>query len=164
MNLLFIDGQEYQAAIDRASNENPVDANRKCPLLPEHPPYIFYTSGSTGKPKGVLVPHEGLMNYVFWGIREYGAERGSGSPVHSSVAFDLTLTSIFPALLAGKPVVLAGGELNDVETLSDVLLTRGDFGHIKLTPSHMEVLNANMSPHEMKGRARNQADQRIWSD
>src|SRR5258708_32369760 len=28
-----------------------------------------------------------------------------------------------------------------------------DLAHIKLTPSNMEVLNANMSPHEMKGRA-----------
>src|SRR5258708_31789335 len=28
-----------------------------------------------------------------------------------------------------------------------------DLAHIKLTPSHMEVLNANMSPREMKGRA-----------
>jgi len=153
MNLLFVDGPEYRAAIDRASNENPVDADRKCPLLPGHPPYVFYTSGSTGRPKGVLVPHAGLMNYVLWGIREYGAERGSGSPVHSSIAFDLTLTSIFPVLLAGRPVVLAVGERNDVETLSDVLLARGDFGPIKLTPSHMEVLNANMAPHELKGRA-----------
>ena len=117
---------------------------------------MIYTSGSTGAPKGVLVSHRGLINYLLWSIREYGVQRGNGSPVHSSIAFDLTVTSIFPALLSGKPVVLAAGAQNDVENLGDVLLFRDSLSLVKLTPAHVEVLNSSLSAPQtqFKDRAR----------
>ena len=33
--------------------------------------YVIYTSGSTGQPKGVTIPHQGLLNLVFWHQRTF---------------------------------------------------------------------------------------------
>lgn len=67
--------------------------------------YVMYTSGSTGQPKGVMVTRSGLANYLSWCIDAYGIEDGSGAPVHSSVAFDLTITSLYGPL-DGRTVFL----------------------------------------------------------
>src|SRR5260370_24506433 len=64
----------------------------------------MYTSGSTGTPKGVQVTHGGLVNYVQWAAGAYGLEGGRGAPLHSSPAFDLTLTSVLVPLVAGSAV------------------------------------------------------------
>ncbi|HVH12051.1 MAG TPA: AMP-binding protein, partial [Longimicrobium sp.] len=71
----------------------------------DHLAYVIYTSGSTGRPKGVAMHHRGVSNYIHWGIRYYGADRGNGAPVFSSMAVDLTVTNLLP-LFAGRPVHL----------------------------------------------------------
>src|SRR5205085_4698642 len=63
--------------------------------------YVIYTSGSTGQPKGVAVTHRGLANYLQWAVNTYGVSRSTISALHSSLSFDLTVTSIYPALLTG---------------------------------------------------------------
>ncbi|WP_257450671.1 non-ribosomal peptide synthase/polyketide synthase, partial [Archangium lipolyticum] len=75
-------------------------------VLADHLAYVIYTSGSTGRPKGVLVEHRGVLNYLTWALEAYAVEGGTGSPVHSSVSFDLTVTSLLAPLAAGRPVVL----------------------------------------------------------
>jgi amino acid adenylation domain-containing protein/non-ribosomal peptide synthase protein (TIGR01720 family) len=45
-----------------ASDQDPTDADRMAPLLPQHPAYVIYTSGSTGRPKGVVVAHRSVVN------------------------------------------------------------------------------------------------------
>jgi non-ribosomal peptide synthetase component F len=67
--------------------------------------YIIYTSGSTGKPKGTMIVHQGLVNYLSWCIKAYAVADGVGSPVHSSIGFDATITSLFSPLLVGQRVV-----------------------------------------------------------
>ena len=67
--------------------------------------YVIYTSGSTGRPKGVAVTHGGLANYVVWAADRYLMEGGGGAPVHSSLAFDLTVTSVVVPLVSRR----AGG-------------------------------------------------------
>ena len=57
--------------------------------------YVIYTSGSTGKPKGAMIHHHGLSNYIAWSTRAYAIAQGQGAPVHSSIAFDLTVTGAF---------------------------------------------------------------------
>jgi amino acid adenylation domain-containing protein len=148
-----LDAPELQAALDQMSSRNPTDADRTSALLPHHPAYVIYTSGSTGVPKGVVVSHEGLLNYLQWSIREYGLEYGNGSLVHSSISFDLTVTGIYPVLLAGKTVILTP-EQNDVEYLSGVLHSQNDLSLVKLTPAHLEVLNNSLDGGSMKHRAR----------
>ncbi|MER7001390.1 condensation domain-containing protein, partial [Streptomyces sp. NPDC000410] len=73
--------------------------------------YVIYTSGSTGLPKGVAVTHGGLANYVVWGVGAYGVGgaggaggAGGGAVLHSSLAFDLTVTSVLLPLVSGSRV------------------------------------------------------------
>jgi len=101
--------------------------------------YLIYTSGSTGVPKGVLVPHGGLMRYLTWAFDAYRAELGGGVPLHASMSFDMAMTSLYLPLMAGKTVTLVP-EDDVIEGLSKVLETPGDFSLVKLTPSHLKVL------------------------
>ncbi|HEX6040790.1 condensation domain-containing protein, partial [Longimicrobium sp.] len=100
--------------------------------------YVIYTSGSTGRPKGVAMHHRGVVNYIEWGIRFYGADRGNGSPVFSSMAVDLTITNLL-ALFAGRPVHFLPEE-NAVAALEEALSEGRGFGAIKITPVHLSLL------------------------
>ena len=104
-------------------------------------------------PKGVVVTHEGLNNYLQWSARNYNASQGSGAPAHSSIGFDLTITSIYPQLLMGRPVIFAPGQ-HDVENLAEILQSSKDLTLVKLTPAHMEMLNNSLTAEQMKQSAR----------
>jgi amino acid adenylation domain-containing protein len=101
--------------------------------------YILYTSGSTGKPKGVQITHGGLSNYLNWALSVYPVHEGGGAPVHSPICFDLTVTSLFLPLLAGRSVTLLP-EGHGIEPLAALLREPGGFSLIKLTPAHLEML------------------------
>lgn len=115
--------------------------------------YVIYTSGSTGAPKGVMITHEGLMNYLSWCQEAYTLDRGIGAPVHSSVSFDLTVTSMYAPLLAGRTVVLAPAELK-IENLTNTLQQQKDFSLLKLTPAHLDVLAYGLRAEQLAERAR----------
>lgn len=106
--------------------------------------YVIYTSGSTGLPKGVAITHRGLSNYLHWALSQYITPQARGAPVHSSIAFDLTVTSLFLPLLAGQPVTLVPTG-TCVADLSTALTQRPDFSFIKLTPAHLGVLAQNLA-------------------
>ncbi|HXB53930.1 MAG TPA: amino acid adenylation domain-containing protein [Vicinamibacteria bacterium] len=122
-------------------------------VMPENLAYLIYTSGSTGRPKGVMLPHRGVVNYLHWAARTYAAPGAKGAPVHSSLAFDLTVTSLFCPLLAGQSVVLLP-EDGDVQALGAALRTGHDFALVKITPAHLELIGHTLSPGEAAGRAR----------
>jgi amino acid adenylation domain-containing protein len=103
--------------------------------------YVIYTSGSTGRPKGVAVEHRHIAAYLAWATRTYPG--GGGSAVHSSLSFDLTITSLFIPLLCGGEVELVG-EDNAVEELARVL-ERGGREMLKLTPAHLRVLGERLA-------------------
>lgn len=112
--------------------------------------YMIYTSGSTGTPKGVLIPHRGLSNYLAWALDTYGVEQGMGSIVSTSLAFDATITSLFPPLLTGRrAILLRDGE--EVEQLSQ-LLRKHRPSLLKITPAHLPLLKQQLSPQELAGR------------
>ena len=73
---------------------------------PDNLAYLIFTSGSTGQPKGVAISQRGLINYLSWCAREYLVPDGRGGLVHTSIGFDLTITSLFAPLLVGQRVVL----------------------------------------------------------
>ncbi|HEX6038685.1 non-ribosomal peptide synthetase, partial [Longimicrobium sp.] len=118
---------------------------------PENLAYIYYTSGSTGRPKGVLMHHYGPVNYFAWAREEYLSAGGSGAPVFSSMAVDLTLANFVP-LFAGQPVELLP-EGPGVEALADVLRRRPGYAMIKITPTHLSLLNQVLSPEDARGSA-----------
>ncbi|MFD0690812.1 non-ribosomal peptide synthetase, partial [Actinomadura fibrosa] len=115
--------------------------------------YVMFTSGSTGRPKGVGVTHEGLANYVRWAAAAYGmADGGSGAPLHSSLAFDLTVTSVLVPLVSGSAVVVSaeGG----AEGLARLVADGGGFGLVKVVPGHLPLLAELLSDDQAVNAAR----------
>jgi non-ribosomal peptide synthetase component F len=65
--------------------------------------------------------------------------------VHSSVAFDLTVTSLFVPLVSGRTMHLDAAWRN-VFDLSGELTRRTGLDLLKLTPSHLSVINHALDP------------------
>jgi amino acid adenylation domain-containing protein/non-ribosomal peptide synthase protein (TIGR01720 family) len=107
--------------------------------------YVIYTSGSTGKPKGAMIEHQGFVNYLTWCKQVYPLDIGQGSPVHSSISFDLTITSLYTPLISGKTVVLLSEE-KGVQALGDDLKVEDDYSLIKITPAHLQMLGQDTLP------------------
>ncbi|MEO6809941.1 MAG: amino acid adenylation domain-containing protein [Isosphaeraceae bacterium] len=115
--------------------------------------YIIYTSGSTGRPKGAMIAHRGLSNYLAYAAKTYAVRSGCGAPVHSSISFDLTVTSVLAPLIVGGRVDLLP-EGPGVEELADSLRQGSDYSLVKLTPAHLELLGQSLRPHEAAGGTR----------
>ncbi|MEU3416032.1 amino acid adenylation domain-containing protein [Streptomyces sp. NPDC006658] len=111
---------------------------------PDNLAYLIYTSGSTGEPKGVMVTHRNVVNYVRWSARTYLGE-GAGTALYSSVAFDLPVTSLFPALLTGAAVTLTPDDGTPGLDGLVRLLDRNSFDLLKLTPTHLGPLGRELS-------------------
>ncbi|MHB8595765.1 MAG: amino acid adenylation domain-containing protein [Ktedonobacteraceae bacterium] len=137
--------------ITQASRDNPINQ-----VTPENLSYILYTSGSTGKPKGVMVPHRGLVNYLYWCIHEYAIAEGQGTITYSSISFDFPITSLFAPLLAGRQVRLIpeNGGTQSLEALGEALNTKEYFSLIKITPTHLEALGQMIAPAQVNKQTR----------
>lgn len=118
---------------------------------PDSLAYIIYTSGSTGQPKGAMLTHRGVVNYLTWCQQAYPVAAGQGSPVHSSISFDLTVTSLFAPLVSGQCVHLLPEDVG-VELLADALRQNDDYSLIKITPAHLELLSQQLDPAEAAGK------------
>nr|WP_283844020.1 amino acid adenylation domain-containing protein [Kitasatospora humi] len=121
-------------------------------LLPDQLAYVIYTSGSTGRPKGVAVTHGGLANYVRWAVDAYGMDGGGGAPLHSSLSFDLTVTSVVVPLVSGSAVVVSA--VGGAEGLAELLAGRGGFGLVKAVPGHLPLLAELVSDEAVAGSTR----------
>jgi amino acid adenylation domain-containing protein len=126
--------------------------NLSSKVTAENLAYVMYTSGSTGKPKGVMIPQKGLVNYLSWATEAYKVASGRGAPVHSSIGFDLTITSLFAPLLVGQRVVLLP-EDRSIQALTDLVRNEKHFSLIKITPAHLEVLSQQLKPEQAAGCA-----------
>ena len=100
--------------------------------------YLIYTSGSTGNPKGVRVLHSSLVNYIWWAQSVYLRGDRLDFPLYSSLAFDLTVTSIFTPLITGNRVLIYLGDRR--ESIVQRILNDGKAGVVKLTPSHLSLI------------------------
>lgn len=126
--------------INRESRKNPSPV-----ATADHLIYVIYTSGSTGIPKGTLITHSGLNNYVIWALRGYPAASGTGSPFHTSMSFDLTLTNIYPSLLAGRAVEIIPEKPEGVTGIVNALLRKPNYSLIKLTPAHCQLVGDELA-------------------
>jgi amino acid adenylation domain-containing protein len=100
--------------------------------------YVLYTSGSTGRPKGVQIEHGSLLNYLHWGVEEFGVDATTRLPLLTSMSFDVSGTSIFLPLVTGGTVVLVQDQPTHL-TLRRLLEESGAT-MLNLTPSHLELI------------------------
>ncbi|MBD0255166.1 MAG: amino acid adenylation domain-containing protein [Cytophagales bacterium] len=105
--------------------------------------YVLYTSGSTGNPKGCQIEHRNLMNYVNWANQYYfGAGPAGNFGLYTSLSFDLTVTSIYCSLLRGKKLYVYNQEEEVIDVLKHSFGGNGGIDAIKLTPAHINLLEA----------------------
>lgn len=131
---VLLDGRLPQAGGDAAGRPE---------AAPDRLAYVIYTSGSTGRPKGVMVTHGGLSHYLGWARTAYPLPLGEGAVLHSSLGFDLTVTSLFLPLLSGATVELVPEE-EGLEGLAGHLASGRGGGLLKVTPSHLEMLAGSL--------------------
>jgi amino acid adenylation domain-containing protein len=104
--------------------------------------YVVFTSGSTGEPKGVMIEHRSLVNYVSWCADVVGPA-GYGTPLIASLGFDLALTSLWPQLARGGPVLVCGGVWDQKVIFG---WQREPFSYAKVTPSMMRFFERTARP------------------
>ncbi|WP_435602549.1 amino acid adenylation domain-containing protein [Streptomyces sp. bgisy130] len=140
---VLLDDPAVTQALSRAAETDLGDGERISPLRPAHPAYVIYTSGSTGVPKAVMIEHRALADYLGWSRQTYPSARGT-SLWHSSVSFDMTVTSLWVPLVSGGRVL--AGPLEE-----DAFGGAPECTFLKATPSHLpllDVLPAGFSPTE----------------
>ncbi|MCA1612825.1 MAG: amino acid adenylation domain-containing protein [Acidobacteria bacterium] len=139
---LTADLPETSARVVAVDDETWAGAEDAAGLADEATPqdlaYVIYTSGSTGVPKGVRIQHRSLVNYVWWAASVYLRGESLDCALYSSLAFDLTVTSIFMPLITGNAVVVY--DRQDAETPLAEILKDGRVGVLKLTPSHLSLI------------------------
>ncbi|WP_410586694.1 amino acid adenylation domain-containing protein [Amycolatopsis sp. lyj-23] len=108
------------------------DAPLAVPIHRESLAYLIFTSGTTGRPKAAAITHRGLTTYLHWCGRRYPS-LAVAAPLYSSLAFDLTVTSLFGPLVAGGSVYVA-------DVLHGEAVSAAGPRFLKATPSHLPLL------------------------
>ncbi|HET8938445.1 MAG TPA: amino acid adenylation domain-containing protein, partial [Polyangiales bacterium] len=131
--------------VDRDLLKEQLDSLRPLARHDDQLAYCIYTSGSTGRPKGVELTQAGFRNYVRWALDAYQIAALDVSALHSSIAFDLTVTSLWLPLCAGKRVALVPEKDDALAALASLVCELDDNGArslLKITPSHALALTA----------------------
>ncbi|MGM0888643.1 MAG: amino acid adenylation domain-containing protein [Bacillota bacterium] len=144
---LFFTDQEATLHFEGHSYNLYKEWNQLVQFDPSHPSigdagdvaYMIYTSGSTGQPKGVMIEHRSLVNYISSAKVNYTDSFDDHFALYSSIAFDLTVTSIYTPLLIGSSIVIYRQEDQPGFLLEHILLDK-KAKVIKLTPAHMALL------------------------
>lgn len=133
--------EKYQHGMD-AVNAHSAETLR-LPVSSSALAYVIYTSGSTGKPKGVMVEHRSVLNYITWAHAYYndGTAGDVQFGLFTSLSFDLTVTSIYMSLLTGGTLRIFDPAAELMDVLKSYLHDQGTENFIKLTPSHIRLID-----------------------
>jgi amino acid adenylation domain-containing protein len=131
VRVILMDGEDWQ----RAATEGQLYSSSS--MTSADAAYVIYTSGSTGQPKGVKISQRALVNYLSWCKDVYVKNEEASFALYSSLAFDLTVTSIFTPLVTGNRLIIYGraDRFPVYSILQDNLVDV-----LKLTPSHLELI------------------------
>ncbi|MEV1049531.1 condensation domain-containing protein, partial [Streptomyces sp. NPDC049916] len=134
-----LDDPAVAAALRDLPETDPADADRRAPLLVEHPAYVIYTSGSTGRPKGTIVTHTGLSALAVSGGERADVDRDSRVLQLTSPSFDVSVFEFLTAFHAGAVLVMPGPGRLVGEELAGVLAGAG-VTHAFVPPSVLATL------------------------
>jgi amino acid adenylation domain-containing protein len=112
VSAVHLDSPDVVAALAGYSEENVVDAERRAPLLAEHPAYVIYTSGSTGRPKGVVVTHHNVVRLFRQTQRQFEFGPADVWTLFHSIAFDFSVWELWGSLLHGGRLVVVPYEVS----------------------------------------------------
>lgn len=122
-----------------------VRENPETSVAPNHLAYVIYTSGSTAEPKGVMIEHRNVVNNVNLIIERYSLSEHDTVLSMPSLAFDASVSKLFPILTLGGAVVLPEQhEVIDLERLLE-LIHRYKIPYFATTPSLLRMFN-EMNP------------------
>ena len=121
-------------------------SNLAIEVRPDNLAYAIYTSGSTGTPKGVLIPHQGLLNLVFWHQRAFHVTAHDRATQLASLAFDAAVWEIWPYLSIGARLYLVQPEIvSSPRQLQDWLLAQAITITFVPTPIAEQLLDLEWS-------------------
>ncbi len=131
-------------------------------VSPESRLYVIFTSGSTGTPKGVMVCHNSMVNLASFHRSLFEDSPGDRMSQVASIGFDATGFEIWPALLSGASLVIAG----DLERTDPAAMKRWLIeNHISVTfqPTMMaeKLLDMDWREPDLKLRAMRTAGDRL---
>lgn len=129
-NSIVIDYEDLNFESKHSYNEKLLNSNDLV--------YIIYTSGSTGNPKGVQIANKSLVNYIYWCTKQYVTTTPCNFPLYSSIAFDLTVTSIYTPLISGNSIYIYNN--SNPELLIKEIVADKKIQVLKLTPAHLSLL------------------------
>lgn len=129
-NSIVIDYEDLNFEAKHSYNEKLLNSNDLV--------YIIYTSGSTGNPKGVQIANKSLVNYIYWCTKQYVTTTPCNFPLYSSIAFDLTVTSIYTPLISGNSIYIYNN--SNPELLIKEIVADKKIQVLKLTPAHLSLL------------------------
>nr|WP_323872207.1 non-ribosomal peptide synthetase [Xenorhabdus sp. 18] len=100
----LLDDKSHRNKVAKQPDHNP-DA-RQIGLKPHHLAYVIYTSGSTGQPKGVMLEHRNVVNFIHAQHQTSHPQLGDRILQFATIAFDTSVSDIFPTLASGATLVL----------------------------------------------------------
>ena len=103
--------------------------------------YVIYTSGSTGKPKGVMLTQQNAVNFsqplkYNYLVKEINDKCKTVLSM-GNLAFDISISEYFPALLNGKTLILADEKmLSSIESMTEAI-RKHQVDCLQCTPSRL---------------------------
>ncbi|OTA21090.1 Amino acid adenylation [Xenorhabdus beddingii] len=102
--LWLLDDETQQNQMKKQPAHNP--DSQQIGLQPHHLAYIIYTSGSTGHPKGVMLEHRNVVSLIHAHGQVSEPQLGDRVLQFVTIAFDISVSDIFPTLASGATLVL----------------------------------------------------------